>query len=1348
MIESPKNRLSCLIGASLLLALLPLRAEPPTRIPIRVNRPANLTTPSWPVTLGVPFAAGDCGDPTQLSLIDSEGNTVPAQIDKVADWPDGSLRWAHVDFSADFSKEYFLAVRDQPVSTGAQEDDILLFERGAGLSVVTGKAMYRLSDRCVGLEALSLGVDAGGGLTENEVLSADAAGAFYVVDNQGRRGVLKDGKIRVEQKGKRHLVIRAEGAYLTTEGESLAAAVVYFHFYAGFPHVRISHKFIVTQNTNDLWFRDLGLELPIVTRGKSEASLNHVHDRPGEVFRRPLEPDQELVMLQDDFPHFGSMGSHFSIFEEKDGKRTELGTGGACGDWAAVSSEGGGLAVQVPAFAEQFPKAFRLSPRTLTVKLWAQESGKQLDFRTRQIVRNYIGHDWIPDDHEILKLPNTAHGTSKTHEIWLYPFAASESKGLPERMGASRREIYAYADPQWTARTRIFGPISPRDSGKFPETEAAVSDYFDRSVTVGEKVFPTNGYLYHGMYPWGAQPWKQRPDQGNRWYPTVHRLSRSMDYDMRRSVWQLYARSGERKYYDYARRYTRLLNNLIFSSTDTPIKPLGWFVQGSWHSPLVWGHFGDGKVADDYKPEAYNTDVTLTLASSADLVQFVYDYFLTGDLHSRDMARLWKEAMVKEMDFDVDRALAFFRPDCFIRMLSAAYELDHAPRLLEYGRKIVRRIIPEKGPDIFRPMSESGARINYGKAGEIFSAFYYYYVATGDPLIREAFARLARATYRQDRFDRFFSRGSPLLQAFALAHEETGEEIYAAYLAQVASSFGRSWTTLEAQAIELGKLDQRTNSEIGRLSLVAQAPINVGLPVAMATASAYGGPKPYLPYAVKSHPTQRTHLFLKKEAPGAAVLDVYVNNWGHTEYAPRLLDPSGKALALEVLEREFKHVTEPECYDQNSFWVHRYADHLFLKLRIPESVGPGIYELDLGDEVSFKLLNSGIRKVLQVAPDGLVIRNGQRDYFPVPAGAGKVEYFAHRPVQVYSPGGQAVPSGSLGNGRYHFAAGGEAGTWSMLTLDDEYTSGVRATDTFFKIETVSTDKGTEWHPTVIALGDADRLFELDLSQFRPGTLRTPDIGEFDRASPFSNHSVRGELGKALHVQHACVEVSVGDALVGGEDAGPPVEDPLPREQGTVEFWFRPLWSATDCDMKHSTQRAQLYKADPIAISYWVDPDNGGRTGRYNLVKLVAEIAGAGNTQAKVYFHRGKWYHLAVTWHIDGKKNSANIFINGRKKAYSHYRPGVKVEAIPSALPPAVSSVRLGIGDWYGRRLTSGLFDELRISRSIRYTKHFAAQPLRFEPDADTSLLMHFDGSLDAIDSEGQFAGKLRAGRLW
>ncbi len=108
-------------------------------------------------------------------------------------------------------------------------------------------------------------------------------------------------------------------------------------------------------------------------------------------------------------------------------------------------------------------------------------------------------------------------------------------------------------------------------------------------MLVSQRIFPASGYQFYGHYPYVAQGWEIR---GGRRYPVWHRLSRQLEYDLRRSVWILWARGGDRKFFDFARRNTRHCGDFLFSNADRPEKPIGWTIQGPFHSPFSWGQWG------------------------------------------------------------------------------------------------------------------------------------------------------------------------------------------------------------------------------------------------------------------------------------------------------------------------------------------------------------------------------------------------------------------------------------------------------------------------------------------------------------------------------------------------------------------------------------------------------------------------------------------------------------------------------------------------------------------------------------------------------------------------------------
>jgi hypothetical protein len=194
---------------------------------------------------------------------------------------------------------------------------------------------------------------------------------------------------------------------------------------------------------------------------------------------------------------------------------------------------------------------------------------------------------------------------------------------------------------------------------------------------------------------------------------------------------------------------------------------------------------------------------------------------------------------------------------------------------------------------------------------------------------------------------------------------------------------------------------------------------------------------------------------------------------------------------------------------------------------------------------------------------------------------------------------------------------------------------------------------------------------------------------------------------------------------------------MPHATGTIEFWFRPFWSSSDLHMqvtKFSHVNQEIFRADPILVTHRVWPDNEGRVGRYNVSRLTVLLQlqkGAAAYPVRVFLRAGRWYHLAVTWHVDGHDTNVEVFINGRRKTYDDYRGGVPRSLAPAALAPPAQNVLFGSAvSMAYMPLPGQVFDEVRIWDTIRYRDDFdiAATPSgRGTPVVSLSL----DGDLKA-----------------
>jgi len=96
---------------------------------------------------------------------------------------------------------------------------------------------------------------------------------------------------------------------------------------------------------------------------------------------------------------------------------------------------------------------------------------------------------------------------------------------------------------------------------------------------------------------------------------------------------------------------------------------------------------------------------------------------------------------------------------------------------------------------------------------------------------------------------------------------------------------------------------------------------------------------------------------------------------------------------------------------------------------------------------------------------------------------------------------------------------------------------------------------------------------------------------------------------------------------------------------------------------------------------------------------------------------GTWYHVAVTWSGDPSASSN----------FKLYLDGTLVDTATAGYGPDCSRGTTWLGRWDTKYL-DGYLDEFRISNVVRYTGNFTPSTSAFTPDANTLLLLHFDGA--------------------
>jgi hypothetical protein len=199
-------------------------SRPGPRLSVAVPGDAAAVRVAEPVSLGLPFPAGACRDEGSIGLSGSAG-VVPVQAGVLERWPDGSIRWALLDFQANAPAHYDVTL------AAAERPDLEAFavrERDGTAEVESAGLTFRVPHQ---------------GEFQLEVRRADDAGSLRRVriDVTLRNDVIAHPIVSAlswETRGDLRSVLRVNAAMATQSGAALQF-VVRLHFYARVPTVRV-----------------------------------------------------------------------------------------------------------------------------------------------------------------------------------------------------------------------------------------------------------------------------------------------------------------------------------------------------------------------------------------------------------------------------------------------------------------------------------------------------------------------------------------------------------------------------------------------------------------------------------------------------------------------------------------------------------------------------------------------------------------------------------------------------------------------------------------------------------------------------------------------------------------------------------------------------------------------------------------------------------------------------------------------------------------------------------------------------------------------------------------------------
>ncbi len=1234
----------------------------------------------WPLIGGLPFPEGMLSDPDQIRLL-RNGVEVPVQIDVAATWRDGSIRWALAGFT-DIPQGQYQVEFGSGVKRSMPTEVLQIGDDGqGGLRIHTGGAVYefRADDLMPHRGAIN-----------GTVFFQNSGDGAYLVDQQGRtaRVAGRNAEVTSEliNRGPLRAVVHRRGWYVTEAGERVARAKVWFYFSAGSPFVKITHSLVFTEDTNELWLRDYGLEFrPTAAPGRVLFALDTADRDPGTLLAlNPVaagelvetEPNgDEIYLLQDRYPHFlerearavvGRVSPGVGSFDGSFWQHDWLTEGLAVGGWGDATYGDYGVTLAMPWMAQRFPKEISFGPESFRAVFWSGRSGRELDFRPVTLVNEYW-QSWAnrsTDGADGLAAATTnAQGAARTHDVWLMPRVAGEETALIQsRAETAAQPPLVLADPAWLAATGAIGwPMHPYDAENFPEEEAVLAEFW------GELMDRHEGLRRTGFLGWGGPPYI-------RGAGGFFRVAGLVDYGLRRHVWGLYARSGDRSYFDYATQFNRYAGDLAIAHHTFGNKFEGGFTHSRdhWNRPFEWGEF------TQLQPVGGNT--------GHDIVQWLLEYYLTGDEYARDLVRMHAQAYRQHWEQTAQRRASYDGIYMVLRTMANLYAAEQDEEIAEMAHDLARYVI-----DMERPNAISD-EIRFGslyKVDRNLISLFYYYNETGDELAKQAFLQGIDHKYRFNRVGPAFSGQSYPSILFAIAYDWTGNPDYLRVVNALLDQH-RRWP--------------------GRAVITAQINPTLGVPAALKVMAENGGaelaPFPLLRRYQGHLPST---IVFRKPSNESLEMRLHVRMSGEVDenaettafFAP--LGDGREASARVPLDLEVETMMATERSSRTDL-RRRYV-----VLTIPADQPAGLYRLDFPDVSYVDVLNSDAPEISVFAPEGFQLQgHWAMDYFRVPEGLDTVRIFLGVPTEIRRADGSIAleASGDL-IGDQEIAVKGQAGAWSLNSND----------------------------PGVVRLYNIEPLFARspELLVTDAGLEPTPVFEPPSRETAF----VPGIVGQALHLPEGSRM-----RFPRGEEVGERYAH-FPAQQGTVEFWFRPNWSSTDLPFSggRSTDNLHFLRAGSHVLQYRYGRDRAGQAASLNLWAHGKET-NAGFT-GMFWFEAGEWYHLAFTWQtFDGEPGTDGhyaVFVNGEPLEADRARPGGTdgtAQDWPGRVSGSLPFYRRAADETIGIGPFNGTIAQLRISDVVRYEEPFTPPKSFAELDAHTVIYFPLDGNRSGVTPAG------------
>jgi len=1258
------------------------------RIAITLDVPEGAgTVSSWPVTFGVPFAPGALWDVERLRLVDGEGRPLPHQMEVAGRWaPEGAIKWVRFDALVTSADGCFVEVAPAGESLGPSLE--LQANDDGTVTVVNGPWRYVLGRGASPLMRI-----------EHErrvVAQSDDTRGLFVIDQQGRTASAsaEQETMLVEASGPVAACVRFEGPYLTGDGEELARHITRLKVFAGQPSVDVTHTLVLTRDSNEVWFRDIGWELAVAPGADAEALFGTSREQWRQATAAPLTGGATAYMLQDSHYFFAHGENHFQVASvAAAGQETVLAEGEECGDWAAVAGAAGGMGISCREAALQHPKEFELSAHRLVMHLFSGRAGEELDFRPETLAEKWDLLTWydavipaahkLPPDQVLAKMAaNTSNavGWAKTHDLLLLPLEPADDPAAESarRSRLHSRPVLALADPAWICATGAMKLVHARDPERFPVIETAISTAIDQWH---ERIATWGDYGFVDYYA--------GPHLGYRGKYVHQKRYSGITYTLRPDLWLMYARSGHRDIRRFVSDSIRTDFDGKSAHWDGPKKIAGLFMSDSG-SDLPIGGVRKGQL-----PFYWESATQPHISSSTTMNNYAWYYYLTGYRRAADYIREYNEGIKRY--WTPAQANRNARQLVLMRMLVGGYAFTWDPELRAMAEATFDAIYDPDAPLGFtqdRSNFDQPYSTTYKTQVDI-RALMEAWEVLGSPRYHESTTLLSRWLWQKYLGNWPLTYTNPLGITGAFLYDETGDARYAQGLAiavrQAASGY-----------------DPETERMFGADSAEKMTFLLEGVAHAQRVLVETGADRePVASWAGLEDFGNRSGFVFRKPEGQALAFDVQTPEG--FKIVPAGADPAG---------HEGLPWTKQETYEAQS-------------IEVPADAPAGDYEI-VADTFGQQMVVADARVPVVIhAPDYWRPAPPQapnvRYFFRIPEDAQSPRIIFEGSALLYAPDGKAWPGVQPHHGLVELPEDAP-GLWAFEPVDNQLVR-VRNIPPFFAVE----DPASYFEPAI------------------PWSPEEPiQLAEPPAESGFVP-GVSGEVGdRALYIpEGGRITIEGGRPHPSGDG-----RQFLPMSEGTIEFWFKPDWSTVDLPLKAKTLLQMVVEdGENWRLSYnMTERQRDAKLDFYlshclygYFMAQAPDIQHSMRIYRRTVFSRGEWVHVAWVWGpVDGipardpgyntrpQENVliAKLYVNGRQG--QHYNYAWK-DNVPAFEPVSFTMYNL-----------AAAVDELRLSDAQRYSANFEppARGVRFDPDEHTRALLHLDGDLSGY-SHG-FDGELPA----